>query len=127
LEVRASATVAPLGKRLAVASVTLGTQDALTAPFLVSEGGNPPLEIRLTTDTGSITGVCERGTRIVGLQRKGGVTREIASVLGEGVYRFSDVAPGTYMLSASGAAQEVEVKAGETAVRNCGPQAVIVK
>jgi hypothetical protein len=65
---------------LAVESVTLGTQEALTAPLLVAEGGNPPLEIRLTAETGSITGVCERGARLVILQRKGTTTTEIASV-----------------------------------------------
>jgi hypothetical protein len=42
-------------RKLAVSGFHLGSQDLMTSPVVISESGNPPPEIRLSTETGRLT------------------------------------------------------------------------
>jgi hypothetical protein len=112
------------GRKLAVASLRLGTEDAL-GWMTVSESGNPPLVLTLTAETGRIAGRLDKddaGLNLtVAVHRVGLRTMQTAPVKADGSFAVEGLAPGAYDLAAVEAGRtgpsttiRVEVKAGET-------------
>jgi hypothetical protein len=121
-QIALSAKVArvPDGK-LVLASARFGATDPMTGPVLVTESGNPPLEIELSGDTGRIAGtVVGLNTGFVVVQRVG-APRSVFSmgtrVQEDRSFLTEDLAPGMYDVSISPVSPKVrvEVKSGETA------------
>jgi hypothetical protein len=124
-------------KPLTVGSVRFGSQQ-LPDPFLVAESGNPPLEITLTDQAGTVAGtVVDEHQQPVGgaliVLRQPGDSSILGKLFrsgGDGSFRASDLAPGTYEVTAwkegrpgidpppkgIDRVSKVEVKPGETAV-----------
>jgi hypothetical protein len=107
-------------RKLVVSGFHLGTQDLVTSPAVVSEGGNPPVEIRLSGETGRIV---VRAKAADGTPQPDMVfvTRSMMSSIFwldvNGGVTVDDLAPGSYEVSLpTGIKTQVEVKAGETAV-----------
>jgi hypothetical protein len=110
-----------MNPKLAITSARFGVSDAITRPITVAEGGNPLLEIEMSTDTGRIAGRLKgarQGTvlveRVGALQRPGGLPG--VRINPDGSFLVENLAPGTYEVRrAAGNPVRVEVKAGETA------------
>jgi 5-hydroxyisourate hydrolase-like protein (transthyretin family) len=120
----------PQATKFFIQSARLGTQNAIGEPIVIAESGNPPLEIRLSPDSGRIAGtvVDENGlprknamvlvTRATfGASINTGATRDDGSLLIEGL------APGSYRVMVldrgrgpSRQPDTVEVKVGETTI-----------
>jgi hypothetical protein len=115
---------------LTVNSVRFGGQQA-PEPFLVAESGNPPLEITLSDQAGTVAGTVvdahQQPVRdaLIVFRQPGDppmISKSVRSG-GDGSFRAPDLPPATYEVSAwpdggsgNGHAAKVEVKAGETAV-----------
>jgi hypothetical protein len=107
--------------KLKVIRARFGMANPLAGPIMVTESGNPLLDIEISADTGRIAG------RVVGGQPRMISVRQaevplrvsMASVMmikPDGTFVTDELAPGLYDVQPlSGEAVRVEVKAGETA------------
>jgi hypothetical protein len=130
LEVESNALKKPDAVKLFIQSARLGTQNALAEPLTITESGNPPLEIRLTRESGRIAGtvVDENGiprkNTVVLVSRSGSAAfRSSGSTREDGTVTIDGLAPGTYRLlvlergsTAMRTPTVVEVKTGETTI-----------
>lgn len=121
------------GTKLFLQSARMGAQDLLTGPLTVVESGNPPLELRLTAESGHIAGtvVDEDGApvknAIVLISRGNGLPMGLQGTGwtdASGVMKIDGLPAGSYVLrvvqqgrSVSPREEtKVEVRLGETSV-----------
>lgn len=93
-------------KPLAVTSVRFGNQQG-PEPILIAESGNPPLEITLSDQTGTVAGTMLDGNRqpvkgalIVVRQPGGPILGRTYRTGADGSFRVADPPPGQYEVSA---------------------------
>jgi hypothetical protein len=121
-------------RRLVVGGFHLGALDLTTSPAMVSESGNPPLEIRLSGKTGRIAvkaasadGSARAGWLFVvpiGIGGMGTMMNSVYRLDPAGAATVNDLVPGFYDLFVNmledpgppGPRTRVEVKASETAI-----------
>jgi hypothetical protein len=121
------ATLSSPARKLAVTAARAGRTDLLAGPLIVTESGNPPVEVELSSDTGRIAGVVSgrhQGSilvRRVGPTTGGQLSTPIA-VQDDGTFLVDALAPGRYDILFLGVVDgnvpiaHAEVKSGETAV-----------
>jgi hypothetical protein len=118
----------PEKKKLVVTSARFGVADLLSGPVTVTESGNPPLEIVLSSasDTGRIAGTVSGSTRLGTIRRRteAGITSPIYAppmftIKEDGTFAIEDLAPGQYdigLIGRTGSYVRDDVKSGETTV-----------
>jgi hypothetical protein len=92
------------GRTLRLAAVAFGAADALDRPIVVTEGGNPPITVTLSGESGRIAGTVESTEESVVFAERlpGGFGDRVqtASTGAGGGFLFSDLLPGEYRLAA---------------------------
>jgi hypothetical protein len=119
-------TLPPIGKKLTVTAARFGLADPFSGPVTVTESGNPPFEIELSSDTGRIAGTVSRPTRDGIVVRRTGTDLPIrmqlssrTQVKDDGTFTIEDLAPGRYdvfLMNRIGPIAHADVKSGETTV-----------
>jgi hypothetical protein len=117
---------------LFIQSTAFGTQDASSAPIAITESGNPPLELRLTAESGRIlgsvvdqNGIPRPATPVLVMRSSSQPFRPFrtgANTKEDGTFFMDGLSPGRYRVVAivdgvasSTDAVTVDVKLGETA------------
>jgi hypothetical protein len=96
------------GRTLRIASVRAGAANVNGQPLVVTESGNPPIEILLSDQRGRIAGAVEEGepkaTQLVIVARPLGGSavsdNEFVETEPDGSFLFADLLPGDYQLTA---------------------------
>ena len=135
VEVESNILKRPQAGKLFVQSARFGTLNALAEPLVVTESGNPPFEIRLTTESGRImatvadqNGVPRKGVLVLIMRNGTGPFMPIrltGRTKDDGSFLMDGLTPGSYRLSVVNIegrfvsytdTVKAEVKLGETAV-----------
>jgi hypothetical protein len=110
---------------LAVESIRFGQQDAWNAPMTVAEGGNPPVEISVTDQVGTISGTVSMGegrpadsSTIV--FRRVGDDRPQRRNWGGSMILLDGLLPGDYELALFGPADDEEGGIRTAPIERCG-------
>jgi hypothetical protein len=120
------ATLPPMGKKLIVNAARFGLADPISGPVIVTESGNPPFEIELSSDTGLIAGTVPGPAQFgILVQRTGaGISVQMSTMMQfkireDGTFLVEDLAPGRYdvmVVGGSVSSAQADVKSGETTV-----------